>query len=460
MAVSAKAQTKIDRNSFKKVDKYVADLGPMEGHYLKYIVDTLTRRGTVPKADQVRAMYMWEANNITYNTAARRHPKQANNSASEVLNERSGSHEGYANLFKAMCDLAHLRCEVIPGMAKFDPRDIGKLTPKWNRHTWNAVMIDNTWYLLDLAWSAGYTDRKFRFFTPSFTDAWFFTDRELFALSHYPDKKSWQLLDTPINKSNFTFAPIIGKSAIIYEVYPETIRGNIRGKADTTKKMIFEVGNPDLIKSISVSHRTTKKIDVKYTIEGDRLYADIPFSSTGDYSFDIYVNNELAYIYQADIGKAKKKPAPRKPAKINSKSSAKADVKKSKEQEKLANAREAAAAKRAKALEKANIAKQEAAEKKVKDKEKADRAKQDAADKKMKEKEKAEMKKVEAKQAAEDKKLREKEKEERAKQEAEEKMARAKEKEERAKQEAEEKKARAKEREAEKQEKKKDKKEK
>jgi hypothetical protein len=437
MAVSTKAQTKIDRNSFQKLDKYVADLGPMEGHYLKYIVDTLTRRGTIPKVDQVRAMYMWEANNISYNTAARRHPKQANNSASETLNERSGSHEGYANLFKTMCDLAHIRCEVIPGMAKFDPRDIGKLNPKWNRHTWNAVMIDNTWYLLDLAWSAGYTDRKFRFFTPSFTDAWFFTDRELFALSHYPDKKNWQLLDTPLNKSNFTYAPIIGKSAIIYEVYPETIRGNIRGKSDTTKKMIFEVGNPDLIKSISVTRRTAKKLDVKYTIEGDLLYADIPFASTGEYSFDIYVNDELAYIYQADISKGKKKPVPRKQTASMGKSNTKADVQKAKAQEKQVAAREAAAAKRAKALEKADMAKQEAAEKRAKAKEKADMARQEVADKKIKEKEKAER----AKQEAEEKKVRAKEKEERAKQEAEAKAA--------------EKEARAKEKEAEKAEKKK-----
>jgi len=284
----------------------VAKLGPMEGHFLKYIVDTLTHRRTAPKLEQVRALYMWEANNITYNTSARRHPKQANNTASAVLNERSGSHEGYANLFKAMCDLAQIRCEVIPGLAKFDPRDIGKINPKWNRHTWNAVEVDNTWYLLDVAWSAGYTDRKFRFFTPSFTDAWFFTDRELIALSHYPDKKNWQLLDTPINKSNFIHAPIIGKSAVIYEVYPETIRGNIRGKADTTKMMIFEVGNPELIKSVAVTRRTSKRVPVKYTIEGDRMYADIPFSSMGEYSFDIYVNDELAYVYQADIGKARK----------------------------------------------------------------------------------------------------------------------------------------------------------
>ena len=430
------AQAPIVWNSFGKVDKYVAELGPMEGHYLKFIVDTLTHRGTAPQAEQVRALYMWEANNIAYNTAARRHPKQANNSASAVLNERSGSHEGYANLFKALCDMARIRCEVIPGMAKFDPRDIGKITPKWNRHTWNAVMIKDTWYLVDVAWSAGTTDRKFRFFTPEFTDAWFCTDRELFALSHYPDKKQWQLLDTPINKSNFIHAPIIGKSAIIYEVYPEVIRGSIRGKADTTKKMIFEVGNPELIKSVSVTRRTQKKADVKYTIEGDRLYADIPFSSTGEYTFDIYVNGELAYVYQADIGKARKKPTPRAQPKKKGKNSAPAmtpeerqaaakaaaEEKRAAAQAKAEKAKQGAAEKRAKAMEKAAAAREEAAEKRAKEKAKAEEARQKAAEKKELEKAKAE-----------EKKERQKEKEAEAKAEAErkaaEKEARAKEKE-------------------------------
>jgi hypothetical protein len=314
---------RIDRNKFEAIDKYVSDLGPMQGHYLKFIVDTLTHRGTAPDLEKVRALYMWEAHNIDYNTSARRHPKQANTSASTALNERKASHEGYANLFKAMCDLAQVECVVVTGMAKFDPRDIGSLSPKWNKHSWNAVKVDKTWYLLDIPWSAGRTDRKFRFYTKSFTDAWFFTDRDLFALSHYPDKKQWQLLDTPINKSNFTFAPIIGRSAIVNEVYTTQIRGNVRGKADTTKNMIFELGNPSLVKSVAITRRTSEKIPVKYTINGDKMSVDIPFQREGDYAFNMYINDELAYTYLATVGKAKKKPAPRPAPKAKSATTAK-----------------------------------------------------------------------------------------------------------------------------------------
>lgn len=308
---------KVNRNDFVKVDAYVAQLGAMDGHFLKFIVDTLTHRQTAPKKDQVRAMYMWEANYIDYNTKGRRHPKNFNPSASEALTSRMTTDEGYANLFKAMCDLAHIDCKVIKGLAKTDPRNIGgKLSPKWNKHYWNAVNIDGTWYLLDVAWSAGKTDRKYRFYTKSFTDAWFFTDRELFAMSHYPDDKKWQMLDTPLNKSVFTGAPIVGTSAIINEVYPVSgKRGNIRGKADTTKKMVFEVGNPALIKSVTVTNRTTERIPAQYTIQDGLMYVDVPFKAEGDYPFNIYINDVMAYTYQADIGKPKKKPKPKPVAK-------------------------------------------------------------------------------------------------------------------------------------------------
>lgn len=306
---------------FSKVDEYVASLGPMHGHHLKTIVDTLTKRRTAPQADQVRAIYIWEATNIDYNTAGMRHPKNFNPSASEALNTRKTTAEGYANLFKAMCDLARINSVVIHGMAKFDPRNIGELSQKWNKHAWNAVEVDGQWYLVDVAWSAGKTDRKYRTYTKSFTDVWFMTDKEMFALSHFPKDKKWQLLDSPINKSVFTNAPIIGTGALTNEVYPVVAgrRGNIRGKADTTKKMVFEVGNPALIKTVSVTNRTSARIPAPFTISDNLMYVDIPFKSEGDYPFNIYINDQLAYMYKADVSKAKKKPKPKPQAKAKPK---------------------------------------------------------------------------------------------------------------------------------------------
>lgn len=302
----------INRNNFSNVDAYVTGLGPMHGNYLKFIVDTLTHRQTAPPEEMVRALYVWEAKNIAYNTNGHHHPKQNNTTPSFAINERKTTHEGYANLFQEMCRMARIKCVVIPGLAKNNARYIGKLDADKNAHTWNAVEIKGTWYLVDVTWGAGTTDRKVKFFTPEYTDAWFMTDRELFALNHYPKDKKWQLLDTPISKSVFMSAPIVGTSAIVNEVYPpDGVRGSLRSKADTSKKLAFEIGDPKLIQSVTASAKTTKRIPAKYTIENNTMYVDVPTPIQGNYDINIYINDALAYTYNAEVGKARPKPKPK-----------------------------------------------------------------------------------------------------------------------------------------------------
>jgi transglutaminase/protease-like cytokinesis protein 3 len=156
---------RVNRLDYSKIDEYVASIGPMSGNHLKTIVDTLTKRRTLPQTDQVRAIYVWIAHNVNYSTVGKRHPNNFNPSASEALNTRETTDEGYANLFKAMLDLAHIKSTIINGMAKSDPRDIGKISEKWDKHTWNAVEVNGKWFLVDVSWSAGKTDRKYRYFT-------------------------------------------------------------------------------------------------------------------------------------------------------------------------------------------------------------------------------------------------------------------------------------------------------
>ena len=107
-----------------------------------------------------------------------------------------------------MCSLAHIRCEVVSGYAKGSVSSIGKLSRK-NRHSWNIVLLKDKWYPADPTWAAGTTDKKVRHFKKDYTDAWFLTKRDLFALSHYPDNKKWHLEDSPVIKPVFTMAPII-----------------------------------------------------------------------------------------------------------------------------------------------------------------------------------------------------------------------------------------------------------
>ncbi|RYD55784.1 MAG: hypothetical protein EOP56_14570 [Sphingobacteriales bacterium] len=299
----------VDKSNFGKVDSSVMRIGPMNNYMLKQIVDAVTA-GKSKQADRARAIYAWVAFYIDYDCRAHHHPKQRNNSASHALINRKTTYEGYANLYKTMCELAQIKCEVITGFAKYTPENIGLVNEK-NMHAWNAILIDDTWYPVDATWGAGQTDSKVKSFTKTYNGAWFLADKELFALSHYPINKKWQMLDTPFNKAAFSISPIIGPAAIANEVYPVVMRGKIRGRADTSKKVAFEVDNPLLVRSVSVSYKYREIAPVPFTIEDNYLYVDIPFEKAGKYPVNIYINESLAYIYNADVAEPIKRPKPK-----------------------------------------------------------------------------------------------------------------------------------------------------
>lgn len=281
----------------------------MNGQMLQTIIEKLTK-GRPEEVDRLRAIYSWMVMNVAYDCRGHHHPKQTNNSPSAVFMSRKGTYEGYANLFKTMCDMAHIKCDIVKGFAKSNPQNIGEISEK-NAHMWNAVSLNNTWYFIDATWSAGFTDVKVKNFTPAFTDAWFLTEKSLFALSHFPANKKWQMLDTPINRAVFTNSPIVGPAAISNEVYPTVMRGKLRGRADTSKKIAFELDNPPLVKSVSVSHKYYDKAPVPYSIEDDILYVEVPFPKQGVYPVNIYINDALAYIYNADVGAPIYRPKPK-----------------------------------------------------------------------------------------------------------------------------------------------------
>ncbi len=317
-SAAASAQD-IDRNSFQPIDSFVYTMGSLDNYGVNEIADSITKT-CITEVEKTRAIYVWIATNIGYDTRAYHHPAQYNINISTALKERRTLCDGYAMLYKAMCDHERILCEVIDGVSKTNTRSIGK-THKKDKHTWNSVYVNKKWYLVDATWGAGITDAKVHRFDKKFTDAWWFTNRKLFALSHFPDKPKFQYLDTPVTKPQFLQAPIIGASAVINEVYPTPgMRGNFRAKSDTNKVLVFKVKNPALITSLSASSKkdpTHRRIP--YTINNDELTVKVPFKKKGKYPVTLYVNDNFAFAYKADVKKHKKKvvhkkPAPKKPA--------------------------------------------------------------------------------------------------------------------------------------------------
>ena len=126
----------------------------------------------------------------------------------KVLLKKKAVCQGYAMLFKKMCDIAGLKSEFITGYIRTEPYQVG--TPGILDHAWNAVWIDSSYYLLDATWAAGgcgKTDEgELLFFQKNYNNYYWLTSAEKFARNHYPQNNKWTLLPS-YTKDSFATNP-------------------------------------------------------------------------------------------------------------------------------------------------------------------------------------------------------------------------------------------------------------
>ena len=70
-----------------------------------------------------------------------------------VLKNRFAVCSGYANLYQALGEKMGLKSAVVIGYAKGLGYLVGNASDA--NHAWNAVRINNSWYLIDATWGAG-----------------------------------------------------------------------------------------------------------------------------------------------------------------------------------------------------------------------------------------------------------------------------------------------------------------
>ena len=181
---------------FKAIDKHVKETPKSLAKDLPKLVTYLTKSSS-SELETVRSFYSWILQNISYDHEAYKDgKKRINHSNQDVLKRQKAVCYGYSSLFKEMCHLAEIPCEIITGYPKM-PRDEDPDLSTAN-HTWNAVQIDGNWHLLDVTWGAG--EQK------DYKEHYFLTAPEIFILDHLPKEPMWQLLDCPIQAPDFNKA--------------------------------------------------------------------------------------------------------------------------------------------------------------------------------------------------------------------------------------------------------------
>lgn len=254
--------------------------------YIKIVTTEIINNST-NDFEKAKFVYDFVAVLVHYDAASFWSGKLPSQDWETVIKTKNGVCEGYANVFKKVCDLVQLPCKVVHGYARGVGTDITTESLKAeSNHAWNIVQIEKKWYLIDSTWGAGYMNGKKS--VQSYNTDWLFTKPQHFIATHYPEKAINQLLQTPLLEKEFfelaDFRPIF------YEITGEDI-SKIKKNNIVENRFVFSYSNDDYRFTFNVRD-LAKSVVVKNcclsekTENGTKVNIDFP--RAGVYSIDVF----------------------------------------------------------------------------------------------------------------------------------------------------------------------------
>lgn len=300
---SVSAQT---ANNFKVVDDYVKSLGSLDTLNMGTISFIVTKKFPDPK-DKVRAIFDWITYNISFDLKNGKNNDNSKSTSDIVLQTRKATAAGYAGLLQDMCSVVKIRCLTVNGYAKYTTENINAKPDEFN-HTWDVVQLGqspDTWYYVDPTWGSGYTDEKYKVYTPYYNDRYFFADRTIFNAQHFPDNSAWQLGNGPKNEGSFFSQPLVKSYA--YEVGLGKFSPNdglIKAKLDKSLSFSLNVNPSAPIEIVSLEmgeDRRKKTKTVDHTLRGGVLSFSYKFDNQDEFPMTVLINNKPVLGYLVEV---------------------------------------------------------------------------------------------------------------------------------------------------------------
>ncbi|KAL4236037.1 hypothetical protein ACF0H5_004423 [Mactra antiquata] len=325
-----------DPNVFDELDDKVIQVAQNEQMTYTDLVHELTD-GLLTDLEKVRAIFRWitvkDLNVMDFDESA-----NADTPLGLLRGIKYGT-ETYHVLFMRLCSYAGLHCVEIKGHSKSVGYEPGmRIQPEMFQNTWNAVLIDGDWRLVQCNWGArhlvlnkdrkrggsagkskengvngedktktddksGKSKDKIRY---QYDEHYFLTDPDQFIQEFWPKEKEWQLLEAPISLDEFEALPFV-RSVFFHfgmrfdRTMPAVIETNERGGADIRIR-IPETYENDLVFYYQLRFADTeRKLEATYrganlerfvfqtTLDNTAMFS-IHVPTTGEYYFEIFAN--------------------------------------------------------------------------------------------------------------------------------------------------------------------------
>jgi len=296
----------INVKQYENVDLYVKKLGPLPLLNLASITDTLTQNFS-DKTLKSRAIFSWIANNIALDPKAVRSNDTKNIQPENVILNRKTTSLGFATLVQEMCSLSDIRCLTVDGYSRLNTDQIGEMPEDLN-HSWNVIQLGTSpsnWYYVDAAKASGSLDKKFMLFTPLFSECYFFSEKNIFNLDHFPDNNAWMLGNGIKNAKIFFDLPLIGTGAYnqkLISFFPENgfIKSNTKKAISFTVKLQNDIDVSDVSIIIGDGAKQSKPERINFTSSIGEIEFNYTFKKEGEYPFKILVNGNEMLTYKIE----------------------------------------------------------------------------------------------------------------------------------------------------------------
>lgn len=280
--------------------------------------------------DKVTSIFRWITENISYNSrpyynaihSSSRHLYDDEDTgalkplservAIGVLKNRIAFCDGYARLFKTLCDYSGIKSEVISGYAD---GGMGRHRLKFtSNHRWNAVYLDSSWHLLDVTWASGYLTYSSGDFIQNYNNRYFLTSADEFIRDHYPEELQWSLLPKPPSINEYKYSPFKNNAFIKYKIESyqpqkgiiEASPGDtIQIELETTnaEKRLFVADTPYVDSAVIAMAALPDSSKPKYTVTGNRVFCKYIVTSPDVEWLHVIFNDEVILRYKLNIRK-------------------------------------------------------------------------------------------------------------------------------------------------------------
>jgi hypothetical protein len=292
---------------YATTDIFIKKLGSLDSLNVARIADTLTRR-LADKEQKARAIFYWMANNIALDLKAIKSNDERKSLPEDVVKLRKATPLGFAKLFQEMSSLANIRCLVVDGYVKKNTDDINNPSDESN-HSWNVVQLGQSpeqWYFVDVAKASGYTDKKLSSFTRAFTPNYFFPDKALFNLDHFPDNDAWQLGGGPKSRKDFYALPVIENAAYgIGLKKPVPASGLIKTRTKNKVDFSFAYDANTVITNVSLLIGEGKKMQkpepMNFSVNKGVVNFAYQFKTEDTFPIIVMVNGQPVLEYMVEV---------------------------------------------------------------------------------------------------------------------------------------------------------------